>query len=1542
MSTADTSSSLRSVDVALNVSSAGWVFCNAFSEGYVVSSVTEVTTGYHYGIAFSADEEVAVTIEGLIPDTNYTVYCYTENFLSNAMPLSQVIETNLTARTACCKEAYFREFVATRLNDSMDIYLYALDAFPSEDTTVDIDVSPTSPCEHTEGSIAPVASAYPARVTFRPQARGRGFIPMQRFIVKGTPGCYDVTLSTVSGSYFQGEVRQLILTSAKNNPSAPVLDSAQFSSNPSQILVTFDTPTDKAADSITLSARGTFLCTQLFDASGGTVNGLAQSQCRWTSSSTLTIILGKGDPVTGDNAEVGESLSLLPNILNPCETCCPVQTQTCPAAVAGSVSIAAPDDPMIPSVSLSTSSRIGSCADITIDPTGSTGAGGRDWRTVSWEMSGDGSQNATAIGVMNDMLNGADTKARVTLPSYLIDSGGSYTITLGLTNFLLEYSTASATVEVTAISKQPAVSIAGPKKVSTTRASALSLRAIGTVPTCPGTVQERHTLSYEWKVYKGSVFQSSMASSSRDPRYFKLPAYSLEANAVYTVFVTASLDDEEASSSITVEVGSAGVVAAITGGGRRSGSTTSLIEFESASYSVDYPDNETAISYSWSCSEISPNYGDDCPVSLVDNTTSVASILADTFTRSVTASYAITLEVENSEGSSATAATEIEMVSMEIPDIVVGATMTKYNPLRKLILTSTVDTIGAAWVTWSSDDFNSTQWQERVLTQVQYQIPTGTSIVELAIASNSLVGGNSYTFVLSATYSSDPSQVDKYEEITILMNEAPYGGSIVSAPTTGTALNTSFLFQTTDWTDDPEDIPLQYIVNTYADSSKKSMVQTKDTVTYVETTVGQGQEENAYQVYVEVEAYDIYGAMDSATTNITVSPMEAAQLVSAADSALEDAFADSDPVAVSTVVNAVSSALNVVDCTVPTSCASLNRADCLDTPKTCGACLSGYLGVDGDANTQCSDPTILRKVGASCTSDANCISTLCSSSGICTELDKECKNDCSNRGDCSFRSVVDDSILASCARSDLNCKAQCENCDTGFYGSDCSLSQSDFDSKRSLRERLCSSIYQTVAIQDISEDVMKSRCTTLSSLLADAAQLSSLAVGNCTAALVNTIELAPEYAGLDSVSELAATTLSTVLGLDLSAELLVNVSNVLESLASSVQDNLAVGEEQKTFTTANARIGTQVVSLDSLTSSSFSAPQTGAEAFNEMPVSNLSVSAGDSSLGAMGVSVVQYTNNPTGTVTDATPMALQTTNYDVAGGRRRRRRRRLQSSTDNTVTFQLQNNQDQNYLSIDASQGTVNCEDRGGQSYSETVECTEIDSATMTAYARQYTITCSGSSNSTVTHTCPSSRSIPTCQIYDGTDFTESSSCSVLRYSADETICSCTVSADANSGSRRLAVEASGSSSLSQYSSSTSSEQLSTYSVSEVDVSDDDSPGATPAPSEGFMEGSDSAGVPMYAIIIGGVIGVCLTVTIGLLCYRRAFAKKPAVTIVENEVGKGFRSSIRASKRILEARTSGKRKPRSKKASKSKDELRDIVQDLDQALDNFDSLFAAP
>jgi hypothetical protein len=1175
-----------------------------------------------------------------------------------------------------------------------------------------------------------------------------------------------------------------------------------------------------------------------------------------------------------------------------------MQTQACPAATFGEAIIASPRNPLKPTPSLSTSATIGECADLVLDPSGSSGAGGRAWKTINWVVTGDGSQNATAISLINSMLNSdyANTKKRATVPKKWIDSGGSYTIKLQLTNFLNQYSQSSTSVTVTSVAKQPVVSIAGPKQVSKYRANAITLKAIGSVPLCGGVAAAAgaYTIEYTWKVYVGSIFQSTIKSVSKDPRYFKLRAYTLDANTVYTVYVTASLEGNTATSSVTLSLGSAGVVASILGGAKRSGSTKSEVVFESGSYSIDYPTDDNALTYTWTCSEVSPNFGDDCPASLAGPTTAEATIAANAFTRAITASYTVSLFVSNTDGTaSASASTEIEMVSSEIPEITIGATETKYNPAQKIILTSTVSAIGSAWVTWSSSEFNSTEWASRALTSLQYQVPTGDTVAELAISANSLVGGVTYTFILSATYSTDPNQIDKYEEISILMNEAPYGGIVTSVPVNGTSLDTEFLFETADWNDDPDDIPLEYIISTYAESSSKTIVSTIGTTTYVETTCGQGLEDNDYQVYVEVEAYDVYGAMASTLTNITVSPLDNSLLAATADTALETAFANSDPVAVSSVINAVSAALNVVNCTVPTPCASLNRDVCVKTPKTCGECLSGYLGVDGDANKMCSDPTALRKIGAACTTDANCITDYCHPTDlVCSELDKTCKDDCSGNGDCVFVSVTTGNTLSSCAQSDTTCYAECQNCVSGYFGATCGLTQANFDSNVALRETLCKSIYDTVDIQDITEDVMKSRSTTLSGLLLDPTQLSTYSIANCTAALVRTVELAPEYAGLDTVSDLVAETLSGVLGLSLNTELLANVSETLKSLTSSVQDNLAVGEAQKAFNTDNARIGAEVVDPNSVSGARFGPPQTDTEVFNTVPITTFGVTAG-SALGALGVSVVQYKNNPTGSVTDNTPIGMQTTNYATATRRRRRLqqhlpdslllgsassgdddtaafattmegssgigrrgRRRLQSSSSNTVTLELKNNGDVDYFDIPATNSWIVCPQMP-LDYEKYVDCLAVNASTQELYNLTYSFTCPALQTSNFSYTCPAVSRLPKCQTFDGTDFSEDSSCTLLNYTASETFCEC----DVDSSRRRLSISSASQSELKQFSST--AEVMSdsfTQTISVIGTFEGDDDKASPA--EKFAAVVDGNTVIFYfmlSILIVSILGVVLT-----------------------------------------------------------------------------------
>ena len=551
------------------------------------------------------------------------------------------------------------------------------------------------------------------------------------------------------------------------------------------------------------------------------------------------------------------------------------------------------------------------------------------------------------------------------------------------------------------------------------------------------------------------------------------------------------------------------------------------------------------------------------------------------------------------------------------------------------------------------------------------------------------------------------------------------------------------------------------------------------------------------------------------------------------------------------------------------------------------------MGVDGDANSQCSDPNALKRTGDTCSTDDDCITNYCSDESICSERNKECMNECSpelGAGTCVFRSIIDNSVLSECAQSATTCRAVCEDCTSGYYGLDCSLSQSDYDSKVALRDTLCASIYDTVVIQDITEDVMKSRCTTLSGLLKDPSQLSSEAISNCTSALVLTIEASPEYAGLDTVSSLAAQTLSKVLNLPLGAGLLLNVSETLKSLTGSVQDNLAVGEAQKDFNTDNARIGAQVLDPSALASTTFSPPQSDTEKFNGAPINNLSVEMG-SSVSAVGISVVQYNNNPTGSVTDNIPIAIQTTDYASARRRRRRlqhlppgaiemedgdnlaiagRRRRLSSSGSNTVTLQLKNNEDVTYFSIPENSSWVFCEDLP-YDYNETVSCPAINATSYETYYVNFTFECFKNSPRNYSYTCPASEKLPECKTYDGVDFTVDSSCTLKSYTAKETICECNVDNDGGRRlteydelGRRLSVSAAAKSELRQFSATAGilgGSFVKTVNVVNTFNADDD-PNNKKSPGEKFVRVVSGNAVIfffMLTIVIITIVGILLT-----------------------------------------------------------------------------------
>ena len=102
-----------------------------------------------------------------------------------------------------------------------------------------------------------------------------------------------------------------------------------------------------------------------------------------------------------------------------------------------SVTILAPSSPVSPTVSLNSPGAIGACDSMTIDPTGSTGSGGRAWSSVTWAVTGTDSTSVSNIQSRLDTLYSTSSAMSklVNIPNALFVPG-KYTFLLVLTNFL--------------------------------------------------------------------------------------------------------------------------------------------------------------------------------------------------------------------------------------------------------------------------------------------------------------------------------------------------------------------------------------------------------------------------------------------------------------------------------------------------------------------------------------------------------------------------------------------------------------------------------------------------------------------------------------------------------------------------------------------------------------------------------------------------------------------------------------------------------------------------------------------------------------------------------------------------------------------------------------------------------------------------------------------------------------------------------------------------------------------------------------------------
>ena len=1036
------------------------------------------------------------------------------------------------------------------------------------------------------------------------------------------------------------------------------------------------------------------------------------------------------------------------------------------------VNITSPLKPIIPIVSLSAASEISFCDNFIIDGSASTGFGGRPWQNIKWDVTG----NVPPVNIsliesyLNRIFNTIDNRNLIaSIPSTLLTPSATYTITLTVTNFLLLQSSASVSFTVLTDSSIPQVRIYGANQLYY-RWNTIQLYAIVTQSSCASPLNV--PFNYKWVIYSGTKALYNILSSSFDYRFFIIPPYTLNPSSLYTVKVSVYIPSPTninviSSSSIqNLVLARSKIVAIIKGGSSRTISIYDRVKFDATqSYDLDYP-NTTLLSYNWSCIVYYPNYGVKCPT-FPNTHSSIFSIPPLSFQP---LQYKVQLTVSNIDGFFTNTFCILSVIDRNIPSTLIETANTiKYNPGDKIVVTGLVSaTKDAAIATWSfvkpsaSDSFE-------ILTPLKLSIGMGTSTAfQLGLRAGN-EPGVTYSLQLQAYYLSTMTLYSS-SQLDIIINGSPTNGVFTVTPNQGRALDTIFLFSTQQWID--TDLPLSYSFSSFSLSPSDSIIlKSIDPAPTTYSVLGVGIASIGYVVTSVVTVYDTYNANSSLTFPVTVSAYSRNLFLTASKSLdqVENSFINRNPSGVISVLSSTLSSFTpfIVDCsTVPVPCASLNRQICTQTSRTCGPCLTGYVGIDGDSNSLCNTMNLFNTTGQNCLSNSTCVSGFCSK-GKCSEINKKCPNNCGFKGICKFIDP-NNNYLGSCSFSDPNCQAVCV-CFPGNYGKDCSLKSDVYNQLVSFREYACFSLRETVGIQQPTLDVLISRSLTITSILSDISLVSQYAITNCSEALILSVSANPDVTCDGDAPNVLSKAISSILdGISkLGSNIIDKLNDVISTITYNCQKNLALGEKPHSLNGGKIKTISTLYQANGNNTSLLKLPRSTLQSFLDIPANSINFGeipfSSDNS--PSGVSVAQYPSDFRGKSLNTSSIEIQSNfllpSYSLSSFTNRRL---LSQVAVENFTVLFQNNRPINYVNQTPVINVVKCLRTSSITYNVTTTCPSIGAIN---------ITCPIAVRGKAIVSCPNVKTIPQCISWNGVVYQPSQYCKVNSYSSLNTSCSC-------------------------------------------------------------------------------------------------------------------------------------------------------------------------
>lgn len=1375
--------------VTATLSTSGSIHCAAFL--YPSSGVTLqlIQAQQFSSYALSNNEAVSVELLDLQPSTAYDIVCYTADSYGHVMPLAEALATTLTVSTRCCKSVVVLSKVSSIIQSSATAvssdlttfvpqFYFGLNARPAASATLSFNIRrvacPNAPLQ----SGATDVRIYPSTYTFSRNA----YSLSNGFLVQGvTVGCYQIQ-SFVKGSDYLGANVTFVIQNSKTSLPAPVVSNVVMSNDGGHVSVLFDSPTNGLTIASSKNKTGVpFNCSALLR-----FTGYAASSCIWTSFTQLDVYIPSGTGYS-NRPSVGGSLTLLGNTI---QALCSTTSSSCssyPYTPSTTIAISTPSNPIKPMVLLSSPSTVNYCDDIVIDPTFSTGNVGRAWVAVEWNVSTSPVVQSAAAVLSHLAKYARDTNAAVIIPNSILSPGNSYQFTLTLTNEYGQVSSGSTKVTMSGTSNNvisPVVRLVSLRSLF--RWQQVQVFADVTTPSICGVSSTNSSVTFEWKLYQGTQYVDSIESTSLDPRYFLLPPYSVQAGTFYTISVTVFLHYKGyrtlARDSTDISVGVSGVRAFIKGGASRTVSISDKVTLDaSGSYEVDYPNSGSSsaqgLQFLWSCVSLLPVYGNTCGLSSDSLSSPILSFAAQSLgTQQL---YNLSLTVFTSSGSRAGSSVLVYVTSSTASSssspsvtILTSPRAIKYNVGNTLEMTGNVSLSSSSrecTARWSSPAISDSLLASFATTPLSMSLPLGVTAFQLSMRCDGLVSGAVYSFKLAVSCESQSSSA---ATILITMNRPPSGGYMSVNPSSGTAMSTIYTLSTAGWTDDASDLPLSYQFSyTLPSASAVNILKPFDFRVTTSSYIGQGQSRDKYAVICVSTASDIFDgfALSNYTITVSASAVSSALITQSAD-AYSSAFKYSNADKVTQVTTALIATVNSVDCSVSATCASLNRQSCLYTARTCGPCLSGYVGISGDSNKACGLAQQLNYTGQSCFKSTDCATGICTN-GICGQGYKTCPSGCSGKGTCVYYESLGGSEIASCNVSSSFCTASCR-CSTGFYGRDCSLSLSVFEQSTALRTSMCANLLKAMPLQRVTADIILQRAVMIRNAFVDPTQITTGAVWNCSTVLIQTIAEYPSLSCSTTNQYQLLSALSQVLTLapSIPTSLLQRLSAAVSTLSAQCLSYLAVDEAPVELFLDNLRVFSFLASSSANRVGSTACVDTSSafeQTLNQPPAYFcLNLSSLASQKEVIGISVQKYLFNALQSTSPASSFIVTSGSIASIGTATTQNSRRLAAAQDSFLTtLTFQNKDPITYTTVNQVNITVECTQLSEDPYLQAGICPN---------GMPYNVTCPANLRGRYEVACAGFVTVPKCTVLTGIDrYAPSSDCFVQSFNRDYTTCEC-------------------------------------------------------------------------------------------------------------------------------------------------------------------------